>query len=206
MLCDSCFTEKYGKKQLEPRIAEYYGGHKAFLGGGYFTKFQSGTIFLTDLYLIFLKGGKEPTDCWEIVIPLNSVIIDKWTIEEESRRKHITGGGVALGESGAAIGGGAIHDAGKAHHILIPYVDENGIPQEPRFGISSLGGKAIREWSSKIYELIVQAKKINAQRPSMEPHAVSKTTDDPMHILKMRLVKGEISLADYEKLRKLLEN
>jgi hypothetical protein len=38
-----------------------------------------------------------------------------------------------------------VHDTGKAHHFVIPYVDENGIPQEPRFGVSSFRGKVITE-------------------------------------------------------------
>ena len=31
---------------------------------------------------------------------------------------------------------------GKKHHLLVPYIDENGILQEPIFGISSFGGKS----------------------------------------------------------------
>lgn len=46
-----------------------------------------------------------------------------------------------------------------AHRLVVPYIDQNGIPQEPRFGISSLGGKTIREWSAKFYERVVEAKK-----------------------------------------------
>jgi len=34
--------------------------------------------------------------------------------------------------------------------------DENGIPQEPRFGVSSFRGNAIKEWATKLYEQVVK--------------------------------------------------
>ena len=67
-----------------------------------------------------------------------------WRIEEESRRKQLAAVGSGIDNIG--FDGGIIHVTGKAHHIVIPYIDENSIPQEPRFGISSIGGKAVREW------------------------------------------------------------
>ena len=100
-----------------------------------------------------------------------------------------------------------MHDSGKAHHVVVPYIDENGIPQEPRFGASSLGGKVIRELSAKLYELIVKSKKNNIQSASSKQQTdTSKTKeDDPMLVLKMRLAKGEITKEEYEDLKKILE-
>jgi hypothetical protein len=37
--------------------------------------------------------------------------------------------GVSGGAGDIGIGSGMIYDSGKAHHIAIPYIDENGIPQ-----------------------------------------------------------------------------
>ena len=48
----------------------------------------------------------------------------------ESRRKQIAGGGVSLAGN-IAFGGGVIHETGQRHRLLIPYVDENGIVQQP---------------------------------------------------------------------------
>ena len=42
-------------------------------------------------------------------------------------------------------------------------MDENGIPQEPRFGISSFQGKAIKEWVSQFYDQVVHVKKEKSQ-------------------------------------------
>lgn len=206
-ICNSCFEEKYGPTRLRITNAQYYGGHKAYLAGGYFSKFQIGTIYLTDNYLIFSKGDKESSQRWEIIIPLSSVVIEKWGIEEESRRKDIVGGATALGDSGVAIGGGTMHDSGKAHHVVVPYIDENGIPQEPRFGASSIGGKVIRELSAKLYELIVKSNKNSLQTANNKQQSfTSKTKDDvPLQVLKMRLVKGEITKEDFEELKKMLE-
>jgi hypothetical protein len=96
-----------------------------------------------------------------------------------------------------------------AHGLVVPYIDQNGIPQEPRFGISSLGGKTIREWSAKFYERVVEAKKreneidthdkpqLKSQESAEEGGAISQATtraanEDPIHILKILLTKGEI--------------
>jgi len=39
-LCLECFRRNYGKVILEAPNAEYYGGHKAYLGGGAFGKYH----------------------------------------------------------------------------------------------------------------------------------------------------------------------
>lgn len=94
--------------------------------------------------------------------------MEKWRVEEVSRRKQFTGVGAGFGDedSGAGFATGFIHDTGKAHHLVVPYIDSNGVPQEPRFGVPSLGGKAIREWSLKLYEKVVDAKRAFPQATS----------------------------------------
>jgi hypothetical protein len=63
-------------------------------------------------------------------------------VKGESRRQ-ITAGGISSGN--IAFGGGAIHETGQRHRLLIPYLDENGIVQQPVFGISSFGGERYKE-------------------------------------------------------------
>ena len=117
---------------------------------------------------------------------------------------------------GFGVGGGFIHESGKAHRLVVPYIDENGIPQEPRFGVSSFGGKAIREWAVKLYQQVVIEKRDsnrfssaldNDVKPSHDhfPSPPSPNIDDPLKILKIRFAKGEITREQYEEMRKTLE-
>jgi hypothetical protein len=125
--------------------------------------------------------------------------VERWGIEEISRKQGVSGGAGDIG-----IGSGMLYDSGKAHHIAIPYIDENGIPQAPRFGISSFRGKAIREWAVKLYQQVVNEKRESAKFLSK---AVSSSNfDDPLKVLKLRFAKGEITKEQYEEMRKLLES
>jgi hypothetical protein len=212
-LCLDCFSNNYGRIIIEAPMAEYHGGHKAYLGGGAFDKFEYGRLILSEHYLIFTRGHKDPTKRWEIVIPLDSVIIERWGIEEESRRKGISGG--AFSYEGIGIGSGMIHDSGKSHRIVVPYMDENGIPQEPRFGVSSFRGKAIRELAVKLYQQVASEKKDTTKLSTKAGNNLTQQSDlqsvpitgsdDPLKILKIRYAKGEITKEQYEDMRKMLE-
>jgi hypothetical protein len=153
---------------LEVPKAEYYGGHKAYLGGGAFGKYQIGRLILSEDYIVFAKEDKNPSKRWEIIIPLQSIIVGRWGIEEVGRRQEISGTGTAIDNFG--FGGGTVHDSGKAHHLVMPYMDENGIPQEPRFGVSSFRGKAIKEWAAKLYQQVVKEKTYSA--PASTPFQI----------------------------------
>jgi hypothetical protein len=101
---------------------------------------------------------------WDIIIPLKDIAIDRWRVDEITRRKQISGIGGSYEEYGIGVGTGVIHDSGKAHNLVVAYIDQNSIPQEPRFGVPSLGGKAVREWSIMLYEKVVEAKKLRMIR------------------------------------------
>jgi len=200
-ICSTCFSKKFGKIKKRESIAEYFGGHKAFLAGGLITDSQSGRLILTDSHLIFSKGDKNNEKRWDIIIPLKSVLLDNWNIKENSRRKTVSGGGLGVPVGGFALGGGVgfIDESGKSHRIVIGYVDENNIPQQPRFGISSFRGKAIKEWALLIYEQVVK------NQTKQESEQVTSSDDSPLEILKMRLAQGEITLDEFEKLKKAVE-
>jgi hypothetical protein len=157
-LCFNCFEQKYGKLLLTANRAEYYGGHKAHLAGGTFSEYESGNLYLTDDYFIFAKGNKEVSKRWEITIPLSSVILEQWNVRGEPRRTQIIGGGGLSGN--IAMGGGVMPERGQRHRLLIPYVDENGIIQQPIFGVSSYGGKEIRKLAEKLYELLTTPRQL----------------------------------------------
>jgi hypothetical protein len=226
-LCRACFEQRCGKTLLATPTAQYYGGHKAFLAGGMFSDSSTGSLVMTEKYLLFHTNDKKLENRWEIIIPIKDVIIGGWGVQEVTRRKQMSGFGGSAdinqdGEGDIAMGGGFIHESGKAHRLVIPYVDQNGIPQEPRFGISSLGGKAIREWSAKFYERVVEVKRekgldmqsqtqrLKSQESGQEGDTSQTMTrvsnEDPMHILKIRLAKGEITKEQYDELRKVFES
>jgi len=206
--CAVCGAEKFGYVIITAFNGQYHGGHKAFVAGGYAGKYEMGRMSLTEKFFIFTKYDKNPVKRIEIIIPLNTVQMEDWGIEEESRRKSVSGAGLATGTGFgvAGIGGGSIHDEGKAHHIVIPFIDENGVPQKPRFGISSIGGKAIREWSEKVYEQIVKVKKNELTTVQEKTESLESTkNDDPLHILKIRYAKGEITKEEFEDMKTTLE-
>jgi len=140
---------------------------------------------------------------WKITIPLEKVIIEDWKVDEKIRRKSMVGGGAGFGLFG---GGGVIHDTGKAHDIVIPYVDENGITQAPRFGIVSFSGNAIREWAKIIYDQLVMVnKEKQTQKNIPSGNTDEKPQEDPIRILKIRLAKGEITKEEFDDLKSALE-
>lgn len=207
--CAQHFTQKYGDVILFANLAYYYGGHKAYVAGGYFSQEQSGKMYMTEGHIIFSKEDKHPEKRWEIVIPIKSIQVNQWTIEEEVRRKQIAGGGTSIGDSGLMVGGGTINDSGKSHHLVIAYIDENGIPQAPRFGLPSFRGKAIREWASKLYEQVTKVHgNTNSQTAPIATQDKFQVTkaEDPLQILKLRLARGEITKEEYEELIKVLQS
>ncbi|PJC51349.1 MAG: hypothetical protein CO032_00035 [Nitrosopumilales archaeon CG_4_9_14_0_2_um_filter_34_16] len=183
--------------------AQYYGGHKAYLAGGTFGDAQNGILILTEKYLIFTKNAMRESKKWRIVIPLDKVILGDWKIDEKVRRKSMAGGGVGFGFFGGA---GTIHDTGKSHDIIVPYVDENGIEQAPRFGVSSLTGNAIREWAKLIYDVLVNIQKQKKPEPEkIESVETENKVEDPLKVLKLRLAKGEITKEEFEELKELID-
>jgi len=216
------FDKKLTKIILDTNSGLYYGGHKAYLAGGTFSDAQNGRLFLTEKYLVFIKDSFRESKRWRIEIPLDKVIVEDWKIDEKTRRKTMAGGGIGFGLFGGA---GTIHDTGKAHDIVVPYVDENGITQAPRFGVASIFGGGIKKWAEALYQILAEIQKekarkeaipANPARTSLAPLGTKATENkipkksthdqDPLDIIKLRLAKGEISKEEFEKLRKMIES
>jgi hypothetical protein len=131
--------------------------------------------------------------------------VERWGIEEISRD------GFSGGAGDIGIGSGMIYGSGRAHHILVPYVDENGIPQTPRFGLSSYKGVAIRKLAAELYQQVVNEKRESAKFLSKADNNTkgltsSPNSDDPLKILKIRFARGEITKEQYEEMQKMLES
>jgi hypothetical protein len=170
-VCKNCFQKEYGSILLETRNGEYYGGHKAHLAGGLFSKGDSGKMFLTENYFIFARSSLKQDKEWVIRIPLEKVEISGWNIKESARRTTAGGFGQSLG-GGLGLFGGVLHESGRSHQIVLPYADENGIPQEPRFAVSSFTGDAVKKWAEKIYEQIIKVQNVRPKAhkvPENEP-------------------------------------
>lgn len=203
-ICFSCFVNKYGKLKLTLQNGEYHGGHKIHLAGGKFSDCEYGNMYLTDRYFIFHKiyDQNNKKQNWEIVIPFKSIHIEEWGVQEGPRRKNVLLGGKSYESYG--WGGGLIHESGKRHRLVIPYFDENGIKQSPVFGASSRKGDAIKLLTSRIYKLVVEnIKTYSDEENILEDNKID--TSDPLVILKVRFAKGEISKAEFEEMRRLLE-
>lgn len=154
------FEKEYGEILLQTDTATYNGGHINHIISGILGKHQSGSLYLSDRYLIFVKEDKDISKRWEIVIPLKSVILD-WSIEEKERQEWIEWEDTNTNNFG--FGSGFIHDSGKNNDLVVPYVDENGISQEPRFGFSFT-----REWAAELYKRIIKVKSDHATTNILE--------------------------------------
>ena len=149
-----CFEKEYGKilLQTEKPIAEYHGGHKDYNPTGIFGKHSvAGMAYLTENHFIFAKDDKELTKKWELIIPLDSVILN-WDLEEKQREKNIKWEGTTLYTFG--FGSGFVREEKKSEHLIIPYIDRDGRSQEPEFNLPSF----IRKWAADLYRMVVKAK------------------------------------------------
>jgi hypothetical protein len=204
-ICSSCFTKDYGEIIIQAKDGEYCGGHKLYLAGGKFGDIEHGRMYLTSSCFIFNKVNKDQKKNWEIIIPLNSMEIDKWQIKEESRRKNIVLGGT--GNDYGFLSSGIINESGRRHRFVLPYIDENGVSHSPVFGISSLSGDAIKEWVSKIYLALINVEKKVSEQPLINESKETKDSsiEDPLKIAKLRYARGEITKEEFEEMKKVLE-
>jgi Short C-terminal domain len=169
-LCPNCFKEQYGQILLHSDAVDYHGGHKDYILGGMLAQHQSGSMYLTEKYLIFSKKDKEISKRWQIAIPLSSVILH-WDSEEKARRKLVEWAGTNIANFG--FGSGFMEKPGKSDAFIISYVDEDGITQDPRFRVSSA-----RKWLSELHKMVIRAKMtLEQQQDSLEKYASRATAN-----------------------------
>ncbi len=164
--------------------------------------------------LIFVKPKKDEEKRIDIIIPFSSIAIGGYGISEEYTRDMLGGGGVGIPiEDVNVMVGGLFGYEGKANRLSVPYIDEYGVLQKPVFGISSFGGKAIRKWSHEFYRRVLEEKRKSssnipvtiASKNSFSSAETSKSKDDLIRILKLRLAKGEITKEEFIDLQRLIE-
>jgi len=214
-VCTSCFKRLYGEIVLHVKNGEYYGGHKFHLAGGQIGDHEIGELYLTKNFLIFIKYDKNPSSSWDIRISLESVILGQWKIQEESRRTTFS---ALSADQDISLMGGLLMESGKRHRLVVPYIDEKGIQHSPVFGISSFGGKAIKDWAKQLYQMIIENietipnsdETTDADRDihhdlETTPKKIVDKNQDPISILRLRFAKGEINKQEYEEMKKLLD-
>lgn len=168
-LCSECFTGRYGEITLTD-FGEYYGGHSKY-GLGRFKKHHSGRMFLTENYLILTKEDKsDNSNRYEIITPLTNIHLD-WELEVEARRRYIEWEGTTIDNFG--FGSSFLFKYRDSFQLVVPYVDEDGISQNPRFAIPT----GISHWAARLYVKVVRAKISN-------PHSQQNISenDNPLRI------------------------
>lgn len=153
-LCPECFSTTYGEITLTDS-GEYYGGHSRYALGR-FGRHRLGRMFLTEHYLILTKEDKSDiSKPFEIVIPLTSIHLD-WQLEVEARRRYIGWEGTT--EENFGFGSSFLFKYRDSFHLVVPYVDEDGVSQHPRFAIPT----GVSHWAARLYVKFVKAKISNA--------------------------------------------
>jgi hypothetical protein len=65
--------------------------------------------------------------------------------------------------------------------------------------------KTIRKWAAELYKLMVKRKQTMDESLGIHGSQDEKVYVTPLDILKARLTKGEITKAEYEELRKVVD-
>ena len=213
-MCQNCYLIIHGNVILQNDSAEYHGGHKAYPSGGTFSKHEKGQLSLNEKSLVFVKHKKDEEKRIDIIIPFSSIAIGGYGISEENTSGILGGGGVGIPvEDVNVMVGGLFGYEGMANRLSVPYIDEYGVLQRPIFGIPSFGGKAIRKWSHELYRRVLEEKRKSssnipdntATKNSFSSAETSKSKDDLIRILKLRLAKGEITKEEFIDLQRLIE-
>jgi len=155
----------------------YYGGHLKHS----VEKFVDGYIGITKDSIIFVSIAFLKRNKWFIRIPFDKILVSeiKERMEDIYSTKETIAGIYAIGGLGMK---------GKQNIITIPYIDENGVKQEPKFSVKK---KYRKNFSKIFYERLTKlAKKIETKKVSEK---------DPLKILKLRYAKGEISKKNMKK-------
>jgi hypothetical protein len=160
----------------------YYGGHKKFVP--VYGKGDRSTFYLTKDY--FVSSATFGSPKYQIRIPLDTVQLPELSITKEESQGYkfsgeAVGGAIGLPFSVLGVGtfGGILREADKKHTIVLPYIDENGILQEPRFDAYAVENKlvdnATAEWAKIIYDRLVE---IHKKKPKEKPTKIEKAPQE----------------------------
>lgn len=154
------FEKRFGKLVIKS-FAQYYGGYKRQAPGGIVSPINPGMMYLFKNYFVFAADTAKKENYWEIVIPMGSIIDDDWQRNELNENKF----------NKKSVG--IIHESGKKL-FLIPFIDDNGIYHEPKFGIMSVpgwkkalgcaaafGGGGMTKWNQVFFDTRVEWKRNN---------------------------------------------
>jgi hypothetical protein len=171
---------------------EYHGGHKKYVP--VYSKGDTCNFYLTKDYFV---SSSIFGSAYQIRIPLDTVQLPELGVtQEESKGYKFSGKGVggAIGLPLSLVGfghfGGIMREDGKRHVIVLPYIDENGILQEPRFTAYRVKDKpvdnATAEWAKVIYDRLVE---IHKKKPKEKPTKIEKApqeskTESPLDQIK----------------------
>jgi len=177
------------EKELEKPIrgrARYCGGHflhpigKSADYGNFILDNEKFTF--EKIALLFSKYN------WTINIPLNKIIwneVSQDTGEDFEYKQEMSASAYfATGLPVSSI-------SRNITYLTIPYKDEKGVIQRPRFTFRD--EKILKKVSEFFFEKI-------AKIPNMNEKKVEKI-EDPLKILKLRYAKGEITKKEYEEMK-----
>jgi hypothetical protein len=82
--------KEYGKTLLQTDKANYNGGDKNHAISGILSKHESGKLYLSEHYLIFVKEDKDVSKRREMITPLKSVIL-VWSQKKKEDRIRFIG-------------------------------------------------------------------------------------------------------------------
>jgi len=196
----------------------YYGGHKKYPIQGMMAKADGKAELYYD-EIIFEKDAYTKKNRWVMKISLKSIQLDNFGINDKVTGQFFDG----VSFFGFDFGGSTKNRT--EPRLIIPFVDEDNILQTPEFTFQNDGFMVTDDtgkWAKEIYNTIISLNKSSPQRltddkiSEISNHVelkfkenVEKTSkpkeQDPLNILKLRLSKGEITLEEFEKLKKAIE-
>lgn len=151
----------------------------------------------------FLDRIRNPV----IYIPMGDIDVESLkyeTLVKVERKGVSTSKVLAFGIFGL---GGAGGEKRTNYYVLnIPYQDNDGIRQEPKFFVNRKKGK---ELHGTIYQRALRIKKETEAEKKVEIETRPRTTEkdsEAMRILKLRLAKGEITKEQFEEMKAVIEN
>lgn len=166
---------QYGKILLKS-FARYWGGHDKYVAGGTLTNFSLGMMYLFENHFLFRSDVVRQDKYWEILIPINSIMIDKWNPDQKTSKNLTEEFGV-------------FEDKDRKKKLMIPFIDNDDNKHKPIFdipmtigtyksiGVARFGGGGLTKWMEVFYDVIKNFKKKSLQL-TIPNHDVEKWIEE----------------------------